>query len=101
MNLITTQGLAMHDTKCCSGTCDQGRTCPAREAEGNVLQFQARNQLHRVTAPVREVAFDFAHFWRIPRINWGGVAFFAVLAVSGFATYKTVTGLAQIIARAW
>jgi hypothetical protein len=84
--------------------CDQGRTCPARNAEDNVIKFQSRAQLHRVTAPVREIALDFAHFWRLPRmprVNWGGVAFFAVLAVSGFATYKTVTGLAQIIARAW
>ena len=94
----------MHDTECCNAQCEQGRTCPKREAESNVLQFQARNQLHRVTSPVREVALDFAHFWRLPRlprINWGGVAFYTVLAVSGFATYKVVTGLAQIIAGAW
>jgi hypothetical protein len=71
VNLITTQGLAMHDTKCCSGTCDQGRTCPAR----NIIDFQSRSELHRHFAPG-------AIEHHKARINWWGVATLTIIPAS-------------------
>jgi hypothetical protein len=94
--LITTQGAAMVDT-CCTSNCEQGRKCPEREAQDNVMQFQRRADLHRWTNAANTMVVDFAAFWMLRRVNWWGVAFFAVIAVSGFSTYKVITGLAQLM----
>lgn len=91
----------MNDTECCNNRCDQGRTCPAREAQGNVIQLHQTAEKRKWFSPMKDIVVDFAAFWKMPHINWEGVAFFAVLGVSGYAAYMAISGMVQIFAGAW